>query len=154
MTTTPEFDRRLFATVLKRAIGDRPINEYGRQVQISGSYISRLLRGLVVKAPQAPTIRKMAQGATNGVTYEELMIAAGHLPATSALAEILSKSIDSDKKTGLVHRLSLQSDDISLHMDEMGFDLISFMQEKSLSREDLEELFRLIQAHLHKKNQS
>ena len=79
MTTLPDFDRRLFADFLKKAIGDRSINEYGRRVKISGSYISRLVRGLVANAPQAPTIRKMAQSAANGVTYEKLMIAAGHL---------------------------------------------------------------------------
>lgn len=151
MTTQPDFDRRLFAGVLKKAIGDRPINEYGRQVQISGSYISRLLRCLVIKAPQAPTIRKMAHGAANGVTYEELMIAAGHLPVTPAVSELLARSIAGDKEAGQVRQVGTQADDRFTRLDELGVDLISFMREKHISRDDLEELIRLMQPYLAEK---
>ena len=72
------FNKELFASLLKNAIGDRSINQYAMNCGVSATYISKLLRGLVEKAPGVEIIKKFSQKAYNAVSYENLMIAAGH----------------------------------------------------------------------------
>ena len=73
------FDLVTFAILLEKAKGDRSINQYANTVGISAAHISRLLRRLVSTPPAPETINKFASGAYNGVTYSELMLAAGHI---------------------------------------------------------------------------
>ena len=74
------FDKELFAVLLKKAKGeDRSINKYAADIDISPAHISRLIRSKIDKAPSPETINKFALGAYNGVTYEMLMQAAGHI---------------------------------------------------------------------------
>lgn len=77
----PNFERERFAQLLERAKGDRSINEYALHSGVSAAYISRLLRGLVETPPGAAVIKKLASKAQGGVTVEDLMAAAGYLPA-------------------------------------------------------------------------
>jgi hypothetical protein len=73
------FDKQKFAETLKKALGDRTINQYSMHSGVSATYISKLLRGLVDKAPGVEVIRKLSDKAYNGVTYMDLMAAAGHI---------------------------------------------------------------------------
>lgn len=73
------FDLVTFAKLLEKAKGDRSINQYANKIGVSAAHISRLLRRLVNAPPSPKTINKFASGAYNGVTYGELMIAAGHI---------------------------------------------------------------------------
>lgn len=73
------FDKELFAELLRKAKGDRSINKYASEIDISPAHISRLLRKLIDTAPSPETISKFSQGAHNGITYEMLMQAAGHI---------------------------------------------------------------------------
>jgi len=81
-----------FADLMKRAQGsNRSINEYALDAGVSATYISRLQRGLVSKPPGVDVIRKLSARADNGVTYRDLMDAAGYLvvePADFSLAHI------------------------------------------------------------------
>ena len=79
MTDYSNFDLVTFAILLAKARGDRSINQYASAVDVSAAHISRLLRQLVKSPPSPDTISKFAGGAANGVTYTELMIAAGHI---------------------------------------------------------------------------
>lgn len=73
------FDRDLFATLLELAKGNRSINQYAMHAGVSSAHISRLLRRMLTTPPESATIRKFAEKAYNGITYEDLMRAAGHL---------------------------------------------------------------------------
>lgn len=73
------FDKKKFSTLLTKAKGDRSINSYGNQAKVDPGYISRLLREKVETPPGPGVIRKLADCAFPGVTYEKLMAAAGHL---------------------------------------------------------------------------
>jgi SOS-response transcriptional repressor LexA len=73
------FDKTKFAELLRKATGSRSINQYWLRSEVSATYISKLQRGLVDKPPSPEIIRKLADHAENGVTYEELMQAAGHI---------------------------------------------------------------------------
>ena len=101
MTNYSNFDLDTFAILLEKAKGDRSINQYANTIDISAAHISRLLRKLV-KCPPAPdTINKLAGGAYNGVTYSELMLAAGHIDDKTEEISTNSKRIsiiESEKK--------------------------------------------------------
>ncbi|MBW9174015.1 hypothetical protein K2F43_22960 [Clostridium estertheticum] len=79
MTDYSNFDLVTFAILLEKAKGDRSINQYANTINISAAHISRLLRKLVKSPPLPDTISKFASGACNGVTYNDLMLAAGHI---------------------------------------------------------------------------
>jgi len=79
MTDYINFDLVTFAILLEKAKGDRSINQYANTIDISAAHISRLLRKLVKAPPSPDTINKFASSACNGVTYSELMLAAGHI---------------------------------------------------------------------------
>jgi hypothetical protein len=79
MADYSNFDLVKFALLLEKAKGDRSINQYANTIDVSAAHISRLLRKLVKSPPAPDTINKFAGGAYNGVTYSELMLAAGHI---------------------------------------------------------------------------
>lgn len=72
------FDKEKFAELLKKAMGSRSINQYWLHSEVSATYISKLLRKLVNHPPGPDVIRKLADTAHNGVTYQDFMEAAGH----------------------------------------------------------------------------
>ena len=83
MNSENTFNKPIFAFLLNKAKGDRSINQYADEANISASHISRLLRKLVDSPPTPETISKLALKANNGVTYKGLMIAAGYINAES-----------------------------------------------------------------------
>lgn len=72
------FQKERFAELLKMAIGRRSLNKYADNAGVSNAHVSRLMRCLIVKAPEPETIKKLAEAAHNEVTYDMLMEAAGH----------------------------------------------------------------------------
>lgn len=79
MADYSNFDLVTFAILLRKAQGEGSINDYAKSVKISAAHISRLLRELISTPPSPNTIKKLSSGACNGVTYSDLMIAAGHI---------------------------------------------------------------------------
>ena len=73
------FNKARFAYLLNKAKGNRSINKYATETNVSVSHISRLLRELLDSPPNPETISKLASKANNGVTYKDLMIAAGYI---------------------------------------------------------------------------
>lgn len=73
------FNKEKFADLLKQAKGDRSINQYALHSGVSAAHISRLMRCLLDTPPNPDTIKLLADKAYNEVTYDDLMIAAGHL---------------------------------------------------------------------------
>ena len=77
MNTT--FNKAEFAQLLERAKGDRSINQYATDTDISAAHISRFLREMIDTAPSPETIAKLASKAYNDVSYRDFMAAAGHI---------------------------------------------------------------------------
>ncbi|HOV78584.1 MAG TPA: S24 family peptidase [Bacillota bacterium] len=73
------FDKKKFAMLLAQAKGNRSINRYGNLAKVDPGYISRLLREKIETPPGPGVIKKLAGVACQGVTYEDMMVAAGHL---------------------------------------------------------------------------
>jgi len=65
--------------LLNKAKGDRSLNQFASCCKVDAGHLSRVLRGRMVNAPSPETLKKIAENAQNRVTYEELMLAAGHL---------------------------------------------------------------------------
>ena len=79
MVDHSKFNTVTFALLLEKAKGDRSITQYANKIDVSAAHISRLLRKLVKSPPAPDTIYKFASDAYNGITYSELMLAAGHI---------------------------------------------------------------------------
>lgn len=93
------FNKSLFAELLKQAKGDRSINEYANETGVSSAHVSRLLRQLLDSAPEPATIKKLANKATNNVSYESMMSAAGHF------MEKMSIEIFTENEIERIHEL-------------------------------------------------
>lgn len=72
-----DFDKEKYAEVLRRAIGDRSIATFSKDVGISTGYVSRYLNLKCDVTPTIATIKKIAN-ATKMVNYAELLEAAGY----------------------------------------------------------------------------
>lgn len=79
MNSGNTFNKPTFAYLLNKAKGDRSINKYADETNVSVSHISRLLRELLDSPPNPETISKLASKADNEVTYKDLMVAAGYI---------------------------------------------------------------------------
>lgn len=102
-----EFNQALFAELLKKAQGQRSINCYAALAGVSAAHISRLIRKLLATPPEAHTIRKLADQALNGITYEELMKAAGHMttactPSGESLAALPPINLNAEAVASLL----------------------------------------------------
>ena len=73
------FDKERFADLLDKAKGDRSINKYAEECDISAAHISRFLRQMISTPPTPETISKLSSKAYNDVSYRDLMEAAGHI---------------------------------------------------------------------------
>lgn len=95
------FDKARFSELLVRAMGKRNMSQYALHSGVSLTYISKLIRQLVNNPPQPETIRKLANKAHAGVSYAELLAAAGHigdkndiedLPIANDLIDLIDRS--------------------------------------------------------------
>lgn len=84
MTT---FNQPRLSQLLTRALGGRLMSEYANDAGISLTYVSELIRQERSNPPQPRTLKKLALAAKEGVTYEDLMSACGHLPADLNMEE-------------------------------------------------------------------
>ncbi|EOC99343.1 hypothetical protein [Caldisalinibacter kiritimatiensis] len=83
MDTEKVFNKESFALLLDKAKGDRSINQYANETGVSAAHISRFLREMIDSPPTPETISKFAKYAANGVSYRDLMIAAGYISEDS-----------------------------------------------------------------------
>jgi repressor LexA len=89
--TVQKFDKKRFSELLKKAMGNRKMSEYAHHAGISLTYLSELIREQRENQPMPPTIKKLADKAYNGVTYEDLMAAAGHIDTDDETMQIVIK---------------------------------------------------------------
>lgn len=73
------FNKKHFATVLADAKGNRSINQFGIVCDVDPGYLSRLLRGLLDNPPSPAILAKLAAHAHNGISYKDMLHAAGLL---------------------------------------------------------------------------
>lgn len=76
--TDHEFVIDRYAELLAKAQGGRTQSDFARDCGLSVAYICKHLNKRIDKAPIPSTLKKIAAVAANGVTYEELLDAAGY----------------------------------------------------------------------------
>ncbi|MCX7923402.1 MAG: helix-turn-helix domain-containing protein [Clostridia bacterium] len=65
--------------LLSKCKGNRSLNKFAEECGVDAGHLSRIMRGIMVNPPNPDTLRKIAENAHNGITFEELMLAAGYL---------------------------------------------------------------------------
>lgn len=149
-----EFNTQKFSLLLKKATGKptRSINEYGRQAGVSGSYISRLQQRLVNRPPSPAIIQKLADQAANGVTYNQLMAAAGHLTEAPGNAEdielrnaAVKRIIQSDLLSGRAKKIEdLPASDLTSQLKQLGVELISLPYATDLTEDQMRQIIETV----------
>lgn len=82
-----EFDSQAFSELVNKAIGDRTKTQFSEDTGLSLYYISRVTNGKINKAPRPNTISVIAAVAQNGVTYAQLLKAAGYSDTVALVFE-------------------------------------------------------------------
>ena len=74
------FDKKLFANILKKAIGLRTQRAFAEDCGINYSYVSKLLNEKLDSPPVPRTLLKISLASENNITYHDLLGAAGYEP--------------------------------------------------------------------------
>lgn len=142
--TDKPFDRVSFATVIRKAQGDRSTTAYAKEAGLSVSQVSRYSNKLLSTAPNLETIRKLANAATNGITSIDLLEAAGYEAAKypefnrdSDMARIYKRFV-----AALVSSRDVNDVDFKVHANANDCDLlIEYIRKKSSRRIHYEYLY-------------
>lgn len=73
------FNKNNFKEILIKALGDRTKTQYADESGVNRTYISKYLNEKLDNPPTPDILKRLSQYAHNGVTYEDFMIAAGHI---------------------------------------------------------------------------
>ncbi|MFC4354215.1 hypothetical protein ACFO0S_03900 [Chryseomicrobium palamuruense] len=105
MNIEEQFNKEEFANLLERAKGERSINQFANETGVSAAHISRFLRQMIASPPTPETISKFAAKAHNEVTYQDMMIAAGHL-ARNEVDENREVVVERESPMNIRHRMN------------------------------------------------
>ncbi len=78
VSTDHDFDQKFFAELLKKAQGGRSQTDFAKDCGLSVAYICKHLNQNIKTPPIPSTIKKIAAVAANGISYEDLLDAAGY----------------------------------------------------------------------------
>lgn len=97
----------ILSDLIKKAQGNRSLNQFANQCGISPGNLSRIINNKNAQSPKPETLKKLAIHAYNGVTYQQLMDAAGHIKledaSTSNLDSALSEKDEKDIEKQIVN---------------------------------------------------
>lgn len=82
------FNTELLSSLIKKSQGDISLNNFAGQCKISSSTLSRIINNKNSCPPAPGTLQKIAFAAHNGVTYDDLMAAAGYMNADEIPKEL------------------------------------------------------------------
>jgi len=99
MDSEEQFNKEEFAVLLDRAKGDRSINNFANETGVSAAHISRFLRQMIASPPTPETISKFAAKAQNEVTYQDFMVAAGHLARNDGNGNDESREVSVERES-------------------------------------------------------
>jgi transcriptional regulator with XRE-family HTH domain len=105
MNIEEQFNKEEFANLLERAKGERSINQFANETGVSAAHISRFLRQMIASPPTPETISKFAAKAHNEVTYQDMMVAAGHL-ARNEVDENREVVVERESPMNIRHRMN------------------------------------------------
>lgn len=83
------FNKKLFADLLQKVKGKQTLTKFSKESNVSIAHISRMLNERLDSPPSPETIKKLIPVERNGVTYSDLMIAAGHQNQINIFQELI-----------------------------------------------------------------
>lgn len=106
------FNSELLIELIKKAQGNRSLNQFAQHCEIDPGNLSRIINNKNKQAPKPETLKKIATHAYNGVTYEELMNAAGHI-SIGETAQARPEAVLSEKdERDIEKRIELLREDL------------------------------------------
>lgn len=138
------FNRTKFIDLLKKAMGNRTTYAFAKEIDVSKNNLGLILKGKAPNPPRISTIEKIASKATNGVTFDDLMMAAGLMPdeeETKKIAELLEKGENQFSVRPLNQVIPDQCDPEVQHLVK---DIAVCMEEKQITPDELMELLDII----------
>lgn len=91
--TENPFNKEEYGRLLKLALGPRNQKQFCVDAGLSRSYINKYINGMMDKPPTIGTIEKIAD-ATEDVSFEELLVAAGYDPGKHERKETMKGKVD------------------------------------------------------------
>ena len=85
-----------FAALVLRAVGNTKKKEFARLIEVTPEHFSRILNNKLANPPSIATIQAIASHASNGVTYAQLLQAAGYPVDASGSSSIDAPNALSD----------------------------------------------------------
>jgi len=79
------FDKKQFALLLKKAIGNNSIRNFASQANIDRSHLSKHLNKKFPTPYQPEKLQRIADASEGRVTYEELMMASGYIKSKNEI---------------------------------------------------------------------
>lgn len=141
------FDQDLFAELLKKALGPHSAYRYAKEVSVSRGHISLLLGKKTNTPPTPETISKLASKAYNNITYDDLMMAAGHIAGhkdSKDIKKVVVSDIDESKHvTTFSNFVPAQMRE---EFDKLGFELVSLVHDNNITLDELKELLVMLRA--------
>lgn len=110
--------------LLKLAQGDRSLNAFARHADVSPGNLSRIMKG---QKPTPEVLKKLAGKSHNGITYEQLMIAAGYVDAN---LDSTDKHTKSNETTIALHNENGYDENLPPEAKKELEDFIEFLKHK------------------------
>ena len=82
------FNSTLLIELIKKAQGNRPMYQFAEECGINSGNLSRILNNKNPFPPKPETLKKIAAKSHNGVTYKDLMAAAGFMDGSEDSANV------------------------------------------------------------------
>jgi transcriptional regulator with XRE-family HTH domain len=141
------FNKKEFSYLLRKAIGNnRSPSAFAKEIGMSKNNISLLLRGNIIKAPRITTIQKIASQADNGVTYEQLMVAAGLMTNAQETEYYSTVLADESQKYELKKLNEILPHKSTTKYDDLLQSVTVCMEKNDVSADELEDLLTMLRA--------
>lgn len=135
-----EFNIEKYATLLEKAKGGRTQTEFAKDCGLSTAYICKHLNRRIDKAPIPSTLKKIAAAAANGISYEDLLDAAGYdVSKYSIKGDSVSDPDRNSRNWGLeFEKLAMATITSALSKSNMKWTLNGASDSNNISRYDLD----------------
>ena len=78
MEVNTRWNKKIFSLLLEQAKGDRSLRQFAFDCDISYAQMRKLVYMVQENPPRPKLIKKIAEHSVEGVTFDDLMFAAGH----------------------------------------------------------------------------
>lgn len=82
------YNKQEFAALVSRAVGNTMKRDFARLIEVTPEYLSRILNCKLANPPSIQVIQLIANHASNGVTYSQLLMAAGYASSGDDIATL------------------------------------------------------------------